>query len=199
MLHRRDAGGTKQRRCPMILISGATGTSGVPIVQALLQRTPHVRVLARDPEKAARLLGDDVEISRGDFNDVESLKAAMEDVEKALLLSAPTQDQVQLQSNFIKAAKSAGVRHVVKFSAGNADSKSDSLFLRWHGITEDELKSSGLAWTMLRPPHFMQNMFTIADMIKAGTIYMPTGDGKSAMVDVRDIAAVAAAALVEDG
>jgi len=183
----------------MILVTGATGTSGVEITKALLARTSEVRVLARDPEKAAKLLGDEVEISRGDFNDVESLKEAMEGVERAMLLSAPTQDQVQMQSNFIRAAKEVGVRQVVKLSAANADSKSKLVFMRWHGITEDELKASGMAWTMLRPPNFMQNLLGMAGMIKGGTIYAPTGEGKSAFVDVRDIAAVAAAALTEAG
>jgi uncharacterized protein YbjT (DUF2867 family) len=101
----------------MILITGGTGTSGVPIVQALLDRGERVRVLARDPLKAAQLLGDDVELARGDFNDEQSLEAAMEDVERALLLSSPTPDTVAVQSRFIDVAKRAGVRHVVKFSA----------------------------------------------------------------------------------
>src|SRR5438876_2323571 len=98
----------------MILITGGTGTSGVPIVEALLERAARVRVLARDPEKAAHLLGDEVEIARGDLSDVDSIEAAMEDVDRALLNSAPDLNLPRLQSNFIQAAKRAGVEYVVK-------------------------------------------------------------------------------------
>src|SRR5947207_15103400 len=105
----------------MILVTGATGTSGVPIVTALLDRGERVRVLARDPKKAAKLLGENVEIARGDLNDVASIEAALDDIDRALLNSAPSLDLVQLQSNFIDAARRQGVQHVVKFSAMGAD------------------------------------------------------------------------------
>ena len=51
----------------MILVTGGTGTSGQPIVKALLDRGQRIRVLARDPAKAAVNLGDDVDIARGDL------------------------------------------------------------------------------------------------------------------------------------
>src|SRR5438046_5370059 len=124
----------------MILVTGATGTTGKEIVAALLQRTSDVRVMARDPQKAAQLLGPDIEISRGDFTDPASLQAAMENVDHALLLSPPDQQMVEHQSNFIRAAKSAGVHHVVKLSAVAADPKSWINFSRWHGQVEEELK-----------------------------------------------------------
>jgi len=183
----------------MILITGATGNTGPDIVKAVLSRGERVRVLARNPEKAARLLGDEVEIARGDLADPQSIEAAMEEVDRTFLASAPAPDQVALQSNVISAAKSAGVRHIVKLSAGSADAKSDRMFSKWHGATEDELKRSGIAWTILRPTFFMQNMLALAGMIKGGAIYQPTGSGKAAFVDVRDIAEVAASALTEKG
>ena len=182
----------------MILLTGATGTSGTPIVRALLARAERVRVLARDPEKAAATLGDDVEIVRGDFADPQSIEAAMEGVERALLLSGPARDLVELESNFIDAATRAGVGHVVKFSATGAGGGA-SRFAQLHGESEAKLKSSGLAWTMLQPTFFMQNLLGFAPMVKTGAIYMPAGDGRAAYVDTRDIAEVAAAALVERG
>jgi uncharacterized protein YbjT (DUF2867 family) len=183
----------------MILITGATGTSGVPIVNALLDRGEDVRVLARDPEKAVKLLGEDVEIARGDFNDPQSLESAMEDVDRALLNSAPTPDLVQVQSTFIDVAKRAGVKHVVKFSAAGARPGASFRFGDWHGRVEKYLEASGLLWTHLRPAIFMQNLFSLIGMLKGGTIYQPTGTGKVALADVRDIAAVAAATLTERG
>jgi uncharacterized protein YbjT (DUF2867 family) len=89
----------------------------------------------------------------------------------------------------------AAKKSVVKFSAFGADANGPAGFSRWHGQSEEYLKRSGLAWTMLRPPFFMQNLFGLASMIQKGTIYQPAGEGKAGHVDVRDIAAVAAAAL----
>jgi uncharacterized protein YbjT (DUF2867 family) len=183
----------------MILVTGGTGTSGVPIVEALLERAARVRVVARDPEKAAHLLGDSVEIARGDLADVDSIAAAMEGVDRALLNSAPDQRIVELQSNFVEAAKRAGLEYVVKFSAGGADSKSNRMFSRWHGQAEDALRASGIAWTMIRPNFFMENLFGMAPMVKECVIYQPTGTGRGAFVDVSDVASVAAACLMESG
>src|SRR5690348_8733016 len=101
----------------MILVTGATGTSGVEIVRALLALGERPRVLARDPVKAATLLGDDVEITRGDFADDGSIEAALEGIDAAMLVSAPTPDTVEVQQRFVDAAKRAGVERIVKFSA----------------------------------------------------------------------------------
>ena len=183
----------------MILVTGGTGTSGVPIVEALLEHAARLRVLARDPEKAAHLLGDEVEIARGDFADAESLAAAMEGCDRALLNSSPEPKLVEHQRNFIHAAKRAGIEYVVKFSMASADPKSKRLFAKWHGEVEDELRASGLAWTMLRPPFFMENLFSLTPMIRECVVYSPTGPGRAAFVDTGDIAAVAAICLMEPG
>ncbi len=183
----------------MILVTGATGTSGSEIVKALLSRAERPRVLVRDPEKAAKMLGDDIEIARGDFEDPASLEAAMEDVDRALLLVNSNPKQVELEKTFIDVAKRVGVARIVKFSVIQASPNAGYLFARMHGEIEEHLKKSGLAWTMLRPTFFMQNLLGMADMIKAGAIYQPAGEGQAAYVDVRDIAAVAAAALMDSG
>jgi uncharacterized protein YbjT (DUF2867 family) len=123
----------------------------------------------------------------------------MEGVERAVLLSPPSNRLVEFEREFVDAAKKSGVKHIVKFSAFGADANAPIGFARWHGQSEEYLKRSGLAWTMLRPPFFMQNLFGLASMVRAGTIYQPAGDGEAGHVDVRDIASVAAAALSENG
>ena len=183
----------------MILVTGATGTTGVEIVRALLGLGNIPRALARDPDKAARLLGDEVEIARGDFADADSLAAACEGVEAALLLTAPTPDTVADQTRFIDAARQAGVRRVVKLSAVGAYPGSPQRFGDWHGRAEQHLEASGLGWTHLRPSFFLQNLLGQAGMVKGGALYVPAGDGRAPFVDVRDIAAVAAHALSEEG
>ena len=86
---------------------------------------------------------------------------------------------VELQHNAVAAARAAGVAHVVKVSAFAASDHSNAPIGRWHYQVEKELQESELAWTMLRPHHFMQNLVAQAEyVITEGSIYSPSGDGK---------------------
>jgi uncharacterized protein YbjT (DUF2867 family) len=183
----------------MILVTGATGTVGSEVVRALRERAERTRALVRDPEKAARMLPSEVELARGDLDDPGALAEAMEGIERLFLLAPVDQRMVELEGKVLDAAKEAGVEHVVKLSVSHADPMADTFFARMHGQGERQLKSSGLAWTILRPTFFMQNLQGLSGMVKSGTIYQPAGDGRAGHVDVRDIAAVAAAALSEGG
>jgi uncharacterized protein YbjT (DUF2867 family) len=185
----------------MILVTGATGTNGREIIGELRELgATGVRALVRDPAKASFIRDAGFEAVEGDFDRPETLDAALEGVERALLLTPPSQRTFELQRDFIESAKRAGTRHVVKFSAIGADSGAAEGFGKWHGQAEDYLKESGLSWTMLRPNFFMQNLLGQARQIAAeGRIYQPVGDARASFVDVRDIASVAARALTEEG
>ena len=185
----------------MILVTGGTGTSGREIIGEL-QRigATGVRALVRDTSKASFIRDAGFELVEGDFERPETLNAALEGVERALLLTPPSPQTFNQQRSFVEAARRAGVRHVVKFSAFGADASAPEGFGKWHGQAEDFLKSSGLAWTMLRPNFFMQNLLGQARQIASQrVIYQPVGDAKASFIDVRDIASVAARALTEDG
>src|SRR5215216_1883836 len=185
----------------MILITGATGTTGREIVAELRRvGAAGVRALVRDPARASFVREAGFETVAGDFERPETLGAALEGVERALLLTPPSPQTFEQQRAFIEAARRAGVRHVVKLSAFGADADAPEGFGRWHGQAEDFLKSSGLAWTMLRPNFFMQNLLGQARQIAAtGSIFQPVGDARASFIDARDIAAVAARALTEEG
>jgi uncharacterized protein YbjT (DUF2867 family) len=185
----------------MILITGATGTTGREVVEELRRLgAKGVRALVRDPARAEFIRAAGFETVAGDFERPETLGAALEGVERALLLTPPTPDTVGQQREFILAAAGAGVRHVVKLSALGADADAPEGFGKWHGQSENLLKTSGLKWTMLRPNFFMQNLLGQARQIAAtGSIYQPVGDARASFVDVRDIAAVAARTLTEEG
>jgi uncharacterized protein YbjT (DUF2867 family) len=185
----------------MILITGGTGTTGREVVKQLSEAGARgVRALVRDPAKASFIRDAGFEVSEGDFDRPETLAAALTGVERALLLTAPSPDTFRQQSAFVEAAKSAGLRHIVKLSAIGADATAPEGFAKWHGQAEDELKASGLAWTMLQPNFFMQNLLGFARTIASeGRIYQPTGDGRASFVDVRDIASVAVKALIAGG
>src|SRR5262249_25714194 len=104
----------------MILITGGTGTSGRPIFQQAAAAPARVRVLVRTRAKAKDLRLPGVELVQGDFTDPVSLESACRGCERVLLNSSPAPELVRMQSQFIRAAKRAGVKHVVKFSVQDA-------------------------------------------------------------------------------
>jgi len=183
----------------MILITGASGNNGSQIVKTLSQAGFKVRALVRNSAKAAALSGPGVEIVEGDFDKPETLDAALEGIDKALLLTAIDPSMLDWQHNFIAAAKRAGTKHVVKFSALGADPNSPMLLGRLHGEGEKLLEASGIDFTHLRPNGFMQNMLGFSYLIaNQGVFYQPAGNASVSHVDVRDIVAVAVKVLTED-
>jgi len=184
----------------MILMTGATGTVGSELVKQLQASGAKARALVRNRAKAASLEGAGFEVVEGDLTKPETLDVALQGVERVFLLSSPGPQMVAAEGNFVEAAKRAGVKHVVKLSAIGADADSKLIFGWWHGQIEKQLEESGMTYTHLRPNSFMQNFLGFAPTIKAhDAFYAPMKDGLSSVVDARDIAAVAKAALTEVG
>jgi uncharacterized protein YbjT (DUF2867 family) len=106
----------------------------------------------------------------------------------------------QWDAGIIAAAQRAGVGHVVKHSNRGAQDEAGTTMQRWHRAGEMLIEKSGMAWTFIRPTGYMTNALGWAGMIKSqGAVYAPGGDGRLAVVDPRDIGAVAVAALTEPG
>jgi uncharacterized protein YbjT (DUF2867 family) len=185
-----------------ILVTGATGTVGQLVVSSLLERGATVRVLTRNAEKAATTFGSKVEFSRGDVSDREWLKGseAFAGVQRLFLLTVSSADQPALERDIVRAAKSAGVGHVVKLSVqGATQADPSSSLMRWHAFAEDEIIASGVPYTVLRPNLFLQNFLRDdAKTIKAtNKFYRPAANCRISHVDCRDIADVAATVLTE--
>lgn len=187
-----------------ILVSGAAGQSGTLILRALAARQQPVRALVRDTAKAkdlAALTG--ISLYYGDMLAKDSLKAALDGVERALLLSSANDRMVETQCIFIDACKEAGVTHVIKFSGEEAQQGYDPQrfrFTREHEQIEDYLERSGLQWTHLRPSQFMQVYLREAAAIgRSHELRLPLESIRMAPVDLRDVAGVAAALLAEGG
>lgn len=185
----------------MILITGATGTNGRTIVEQLSAKGVRARAMVRKREDVKLPRTPSVEFVHGNFDDTSSLDAALAGVERAFLLSPSSAQQVAREASFIRAAKRAGVRHVVKFSILGAAPDSPSRVIRRHGEAEKILEDSGIAFTMLRPHYFMQNLlWYIYDIKSQGVFYASLPQSyRHSHVDARDNAAVAVAALTESG
>ena len=183
-----------------ILITGATGNVGSEVVRQLAAAQVPIRALVRNRAKAAAIERAGVEIVEGDLARADTLALALTGVTRALLISSSEPRQTELQNNFIDAAKRAGRPHIVKISSVAVTPDSPVSFFRWHAATEQYLTQSGLPFTILRPNYFMQNTLGFAPTIaKEGKFYGAVRNGKMAMIDVRDIAAVAARLLTQLG
>jgi uncharacterized protein YbjT (DUF2867 family) len=189
----------------MILITGPTGNIGSLLVRSLVERGTKIRVLFRDPEKEkekrSALESRGVEVVGGDLSKTETLSGALEGVLSAFLLTPVSQQQVQLKSNFIQAARASGVRHVVHLSVAGVGSNSPLVTGKWHWESERELEASGMAWTHLRPTDLARynTQLLLPTVRDHGAFYSTAGDGRIAMVDEIDVAAVAMAALTTPG
>src|SRR5215472_7789881 len=106
----------------MILITGATGMNGVEIVKLLSRASVPCRAMVRNAQKADVLRGlAGVDIVEGDLARPETLAPVLLGIDRALLCSSIAPELPELQGNFVRAAKQAGVRHVVKFSGMDAN------------------------------------------------------------------------------
>ncbi len=184
----------------MILVTGATGRTGRETVKALVSRGAQVRAMVRNPDDGAAIQGGGVEIVVGDLERPESVDAALQGVEKVFLISIEGPRMAEQHGNFAKAAKRAGVVHLVRMSMLPAMPDSPLAIGRWHGEADRQVMESGIPYTILKPAYFMQNTIRSAPTIASdGSIYGALGDGKVGMVDLGDLAAVAAETLTSDG
>jgi uncharacterized protein YbjT (DUF2867 family) len=172
-----------------ILVTGASGTIGSALVQHLQQRGAEVAVMSSKPG-AGKL--------HGDFADRASLQRAFKGIDTLFLLLPLVPNKIELARNAIDAAKAAGVRHIVRSSGAGADANSPVALARLQGTIDQAVTDSGIAHTFIRPNGFMQNWVNFAAaQLKSGTFYAPDGDGAQSVVDARDIAASAAAILLD--
>ncbi|MDB5528325.1 MAG: NAD(P)-dependent oxidoreductase [Devosia sp.] len=185
----------------MILITGATGNVGSEIIKLLSAKDIASRAMVRSAKGAEKLAGlPGVTPVTGDFDDAASLEVALAGIDTAFLLTNSSERAEGQQLTFVAAAKKAGVRHIVKFSQIHANAASPVRFLRYHAAVEQAIRDSGMAYTFLRANLFMQEFLSFRDPItQSGQFFAPIGDGRVSLVDIRDLAAVAVAALTEPG
>lgn len=185
----------------MILVTGATGNNGSEVVKLLAAQNVPVRAMVRDSSRASAVSAlPNVEVVEADFDHPETLLIALRGVERAFLVTNSSERAEAQQLAFVDAAKQSGVAHLVKLSQFAASANSPVRFLRYHAAVEAAMQASGIAYTFLRPNLFMQGLLNFkATIAEQNAFYAAIGDAKVSMIDVRDIADVAIAALTGTG
>jgi uncharacterized protein YbjT (DUF2867 family) len=179
-----------------ILVTGATGNIGRPVVERLLEAGRSVRAADISTDRVREVFGDSVEAVRLDFTDPATWHHAYDGIELMFLMRPPQLSNISRDmAPSLQAAKGAGVAHMVLLSLQGAETNK----VVPHAKIEAWLRDSGLTWTFIRPSFFMENLSTThaVDIRERDEIVVPAGSGATSFVAADDIAAVTAAALLD--
>ena len=180
----------------MILVTGASGTVGRAVLEEMRKAGKPFKATYRS-EADAKSAPAGTATVLADFADRNSMNNALSGVDTVFLVCSPIPQLVELESNVIDASLANGVRHVVLNSALGAGDYTKS-FPSWHRKVEDKLRASRLSHTILRPNGFFQNIvaYNAPTIRSQGAFYDSMGDARISLLDVRDVAGAAAAALL---
>jgi uncharacterized protein YbjT (DUF2867 family) len=186
-----------------VLVLGATGNVGSPLVEELQKRGIPVRAAVRsvsDPNRKRRG-APNVEYVPFDYFDADTYEKAFDGITALYLLTPVIPNPEGLVQALVNAAKKAGVKKIVRQSAFGADrAPSNVRLIKWHHDCEKIIEQSGIASVILRPTGFFQNYLSYAeDISRAGVFHMALGSDRSCYIDARDVARVAAVTLIENG
>jgi NAD(P)H dehydrogenase (quinone) len=186
-----------------IVITGASGHLGRLTAEAVLGHVdPRKLVLvSRDPGALADFSARGVEVRAGDFTDPPALRKALAGCERMLLISTDRiGERVPGHLAAIDAAAQAGVRSVAYTSLVNPSDSNPVVVAAEHRATEEHLRASGLAWTLLRNGIYAETLLAAAAAAMLdGRHVTNAGDGRVSYVSREDCAAVAAAVLTSAG
>lgn len=179
-----------------IVITGANGNVAGATIAALKGADVKLRGLVRDEKKGEALRAQGVELVVGDLEKPRSLGNVFTGADVAFVIVPPGPRAPEQTSNAVWAARQAGVKHIVRLSAGGAAHDAPTINSRLHALSDAELERGGITYTILKPHFFMQNLMGMGASIKSeGALYFPMGEAKMPMIDVRDIGEAAAKIL----
>ncbi|NOH04981.1 MAG: SDR family oxidoreductase [Chloroflexi bacterium] len=181
-----------------ILVIGALGNVGTEVVRQILARGGKVRAADMDVNKLRERFGEAVEAVRFDFTDPSTFDETFKGVKRMFYMRPPHITNIQRDmAPSMDAAKRAGVTHVVFLSLIGIE---NTTYVP-HYKVETYLKAINMQTTFLRCSFFMQNLNTThrREIKERNEIFVPVGKAKTAFIDARDIGAVAAVTLLEDG
>lgn len=186
----------------MIAITGATGLLGQHVIESLLKTVPASQIVAivRNPAKATALSQQGITVRQADYSDEAALTAALQGIDKLLLISSSEVGQRAPQHrNVINAAKAAHVKFIAYTSLLHADTSPLGLADE-HVATEKMLAESGIAYALLRNGWYTENYLASAPAaLEHGVFIGAAGEGKIASATRADYAAAAARVISEDG
>lgn len=183
----------------MILLTGITGNNGGATARALLDKGVKFRALVRDLDKAADWADQGIEVLQGDLNDKASIAAALEGIDRAVMILPNGEEQEGLEANFIATSKEVGLPWLIKLSSPEAVRGTSSPIPLAHIASEDAIMESGMNWTFVRPSFFMQNFRSSPTSCReSGTLSMPMGDGTVALTNCEDAGQFIAHVLTDE-
>jgi uncharacterized protein YbjT (DUF2867 family) len=179
-----------------ILVMGATGQVGGAVVSELVKDTKVEVVAAARHVGKAGLLG--VPVVHLDLDRIETFVPALEGVDSLFMATGYTVDMLRQSKDLVNTAKRAGVKHIVHLGACGDDDTRVAHY-GWHQFIERYIEWSGIRFTHLRPEIFMQNLLGYGgeNYVKNGVIKHYVGAARLSWVDCEDVAAVAAACLLD--
>ncbi len=186
-----------------IMITGATGGLGGASLDFLLknQSSSELAALARDPGKLADYAAKGVTVRKGDYSDYNSLVKAFDGIEIVFLVSAVAfSDRATQEANALRAAKSAGVRHVIYTSIQQRPGSTlkISQVTDTNNHTEQALLDSGMQFTILRNSLYLDALpMLIGHKDFSSGLRLPLGSGRAALATRIDLAEGAAAVLAQ--
>ena len=190
----------------MILVTGATGHLGNAAIQSLLKKgvpAQEITALVRDENKAAGLKDQGVQIKIGTYNDYDSLKAALQSVDKFLLVSSNEMvDRLVQHKNAIDAAIENGVKHIVYtgIDIDNYETTVIPFVSQIHKDTVDYLEQVGIPYTVLDNTLYADSIGLFSGEIFLETgIFFPAADGKTPWVARSEMGEAAAVVLTTPG
>lgn len=185
-----------------VLITGATGQLGSLVVKHLLDRIPasDIAVSVRKPEKAADLSAKGIDVRAGDFNDLALMTTAFKGIETALIISAEDDNATRIKQHrtAVDAAKAAGVKHIVYTGIVDPKADADFTYSAIHLDTENYIRESGLAFTILRNSFYADLLLAgVPHALETGDFGAPAGDAKITYIPRNDLAEAAAVVLAK--
>ena len=186
---------------PLILVTGATGKTGTPVAELLLERAFPVRALAHRPDdRSKRLEKLGAEVVFGDFLDIESMRSALNGVKRVYFCYPPQGARLlEAATNLAIAAKDAGVEALVNMSQISAREEAKSPLARHHWLSEHVLDWANIGASHIHPTFFAEDLylFTGRSIAEEAKMHLPFGEGRHAPVAAEDIARVVVGILTD--
>ena len=191
----------------MILVTGATGNLGKATINSLVDKgiaTSDITALVRDETKAADLKSKKVHVILGDYQDVESLKNAFQNVDKLLLISSSADIvyRYEQHKNAIDAAKETGVSHLIYtgFDMKDLNQSTMTQDVQYHAYTAQYLKQTAIPYTVMNNTLYADLIpFLIGKDVLDEGVCIPAGDGKTPFLPLAEMAEALAVILTTPG